>query len=153
MEPELRIFQIHDKCTGCGACVMACQHDCLDLQSDNEGFLYPQMAHADKCVQCRLCENVCHVLKIDICRDLSGGKNRLFLCFGTRMHAFLRTVLPAVHLLYSQIIYRLWKAWFSLVNIIGKKLVWNLTAPIDINCPCSEGQDILNRIRITFSRK
>ena len=42
---------------------MACQHDCLDLQSDNEGFLYPQMAHADKCVQCRLCENVCHVLK------------------------------------------------------------------------------------------
>lgn len=63
MEPELRIFQIHDKCTGCGACVMACQHDCLDLQSDNEGFLYPQMAHADKCVQCRLCENVCHVLK------------------------------------------------------------------------------------------
>lgn len=63
MEPELRIFQIHDKCTGCGACVIACQHDCLDLQPDNEGFLYPRMVHVDKCVQCRLCENVCHVLK------------------------------------------------------------------------------------------
>ena len=49
------------KCCGCSACVQRCPKQCISLQEDEEGFLYPQV---DKkiCVNCGLCEKVCPVL-------------------------------------------------------------------------------------------
>ena len=54
------IFSIDDKCTGCGACVSVCPKGCLSLDSDTEGFYYPNLK--DGCISCKLCEKVCHVL-------------------------------------------------------------------------------------------
>lgn len=48
-------------CCGCGACVQKCPKQCITLQVDNEGFLYPQ-TDAEKCVDCGLCEKVCPML-------------------------------------------------------------------------------------------
>lgn len=48
-------------CCGCGACAQICPQNCIGMQENNEGFLYP-VIHAEKCIQCRLCENVCPVL-------------------------------------------------------------------------------------------
>lgn len=48
-------------CTGCHACLNICPKKCITMESDNEGFLYPEV-DLDKCVDCGLCEKVCPVL-------------------------------------------------------------------------------------------
>lgn len=48
-------------CCGCGACVQKCPKQCISLQEDNEGFLYPYVDSAT-CIDCGLCEKVCPVL-------------------------------------------------------------------------------------------
>lgn len=47
-------------CTACGACVQKCPKQCIELQSDINGFLYPQIQVAE-CVSCGLCEKVCPI--------------------------------------------------------------------------------------------
>lgn len=48
-------------CCGCGACLSICPKNCITMQADNEGFLYPLVNEAD-CIDCGLCEKVCHEL-------------------------------------------------------------------------------------------
>ncbi|WP_298068264.1 polysaccharide pyruvyl transferase family protein [uncultured Mailhella sp.] len=45
-------------CTGCGACVNACEAGAIELKPDFQGFLKPQTDTA-KCVGCNRCVNVC----------------------------------------------------------------------------------------------
>lgn len=49
------------KCSGCSACVNVCPVQCISMEEDGEGFLYP---HVDtgRCAQCGVCEKVCPVL-------------------------------------------------------------------------------------------
>lgn len=46
------------KCCGCSACAQRCPKQCITMQEDAEGFLYPQV-DADVCIDCGLCEKVC----------------------------------------------------------------------------------------------
>lgn len=48
------------ECTGCGACVQSCPHDCMSLQPDAEGFLGPQI-DTGRCRQCGICVKRCPV--------------------------------------------------------------------------------------------
>ena len=48
-------------CCGCSACAQRCPKQCISMQMDNEGFLYPQV-DISKCVDCHLCEKVCPVI-------------------------------------------------------------------------------------------
>ena len=57
---KLKIFDISDTCTGCGACVNVCPKHCLRLEPDNEGFYMPK--YQDGCIECGMCEKVCHVI-------------------------------------------------------------------------------------------
>ena len=50
-----------DLCTACGACVSICNRNALRLISDENGFFQPSCDEA-KCIGCRQCESVCHVL-------------------------------------------------------------------------------------------
>lgn len=47
-------------CTGCGACVNVCPKQCITLQPNPQGHLFP---HIDKqaCVSCNLCRKTCPV--------------------------------------------------------------------------------------------
>lgn len=45
-------------CCGCEACVQACPKTCISMQSDPEGFLYPEV-DKDMCIECGLCERAC----------------------------------------------------------------------------------------------
>ena len=57
------MIQISDKtkCCGCTACASACPKNCISMQCDGEGFLYP-VVDVDSCVNCGLCERVCSQL-------------------------------------------------------------------------------------------
>lgn len=48
-------------CCGCSACVQRCPKQCISMQEDEEGFLYPQI-DLTQCINCGLCEKVCPVI-------------------------------------------------------------------------------------------
>ena len=53
------MIDIKDKkeCCGCSACIQKCPKQCISLQEDNEGFLYP-LVDKENCIDCGLCEKV-----------------------------------------------------------------------------------------------
>ena len=57
------MIQIKDKkdCCGCGACAQRCPKQCITMQADNEGFLYP-IVDSTTCINCGICEKVCPVI-------------------------------------------------------------------------------------------
>lgn len=57
------MITISDKrdCCGCSACATACPKQCISMEEDNEGFLYP-IIDKNKCIDCSLCEKVCPIL-------------------------------------------------------------------------------------------
>lgn len=58
----MRIEEIKEQCTGCGACASVCPIKCITMTADEEGFYYPQI-NSSFCVQCHKCEKVCHCLQ------------------------------------------------------------------------------------------
>ncbi len=49
------------KCCGCHACAQVCPKQCIKMEMDYEGFLYP-IVNKDTCIDCGLCEKVCPLL-------------------------------------------------------------------------------------------
>ena len=56
----IQVIQKKD-CCGCSACVGKCPKQCIRLEEDEEGFLYPKVDEA-VCIGCGICEKVCPVL-------------------------------------------------------------------------------------------
>mgnify|MGYP004474188087 CR=1 FL=1 len=54
------MIKIIDKmdCCGCTACASICPKNCIVMESDDEGFIYPRV-DLNSCAQCNLCEQVC----------------------------------------------------------------------------------------------
>ena len=52
----------YEKCTACGACVQKCPKNCIELKSDDNGFLYPNVKTTE-CIDCGLCNKVCPIDK------------------------------------------------------------------------------------------
>ena len=51
-----------NKCMGCSACSQVCPQDCIKMEPDEEGFLYP-VVDKEKCINCGSCDNVCPIMK------------------------------------------------------------------------------------------
>ena len=50
----------YEKCTACGACIQKCPNNCIELKSDDNGFLYPSI-NTRECIGCGLCDKVCPI--------------------------------------------------------------------------------------------
>ena len=48
-------------CCGCGACMQICPAQCIAMQEDKEGFLYPQV-DTRACNDCGQCEIICPII-------------------------------------------------------------------------------------------
>ncbi len=48
-------------CCGCSACQQRCPKQCITMQEDKEGFLYPHI-NSELCIDCGICEKVCPVI-------------------------------------------------------------------------------------------
>ena len=47
-------------CTGCNACAQKCPNNCITLEENQYGFIYPKVDETN-CISCNLCNNVCHL--------------------------------------------------------------------------------------------
>lgn len=47
-----------EKCSGCTACASICPQQCIEMETDEEGFLYP-VVDQQKCINCGRCHAVC----------------------------------------------------------------------------------------------
>ncbi len=61
-------------CCGCGACVNACPAQCISMEEDEEGFLYPK-ADETRCTDCGLCGRVC------VCQREEPSREKEPLCY------------------------------------------------------------------------
>ena len=57
------MITIKDKkdCCGCTACYNACPKKAIEMQADQEGFLYP-VIDQKKCVDCGICDATCPII-------------------------------------------------------------------------------------------
>ena len=66
------MIQISEKsmCVGCHACYSCCPLGCISMETDSEGFRYPNV---DKniCIDCKKCEKVCPVIQRPLLRDFT----------------------------------------------------------------------------------
>ncbi|MBR2971361.1 MAG: Coenzyme F420 hydrogenase/dehydrogenase, beta subunit C-terminal domain [Clostridia bacterium] len=74
------MIQIHNKkdCSGCSACANICPKNCIKMERDEMGFVYPKV-DADVCINCGRCETVCPILspaKENSPLAVIGAKNR-----------------------------------------------------------------------------
>lgn len=69
-EKKNKYIQIDDKseCCGCTACKSVCPKNAIEMQEDEEGFLYP-VINKEKCVNCGLCKKVCPILNKNKMKD------------------------------------------------------------------------------------
>lgn len=69
------MITIDDKknCSGCSACANICPVRAINMQPDNEGFLYPSI-DVTKCIKCNLCERICpYKSEWEPCEDKKEG--------------------------------------------------------------------------------
>lgn len=58
----MQIYKSKEMCTGCSACSNICEKHAIKMIPDEKGFLYP-VIDEDKCVECGMCQRVCHTYK------------------------------------------------------------------------------------------
>jgi len=56
----INVIDKHD-CCGCSGCASICGHKAIEMTTDNEGFLYPEI-NENLCTDCGLCERVCPII-------------------------------------------------------------------------------------------
>jgi coenzyme F420-reducing hydrogenase beta subunit len=59
----MKIICPEEQCTGCAACFNICPVNCIQMVSDAEGFLRPEIAD-DECTDCGACKRVCPMLNL-----------------------------------------------------------------------------------------
>lgn len=64
-------------CTACGACASICPKECINMEEGEYGFYYPSINN-DLCINCRLCEKVCHIITPEVSRRITDDNFYMF---------------------------------------------------------------------------
>lgn len=48
------------RCTGCKVCELVCPKNCIEMNKNEEGFIYPNIKK-EKCINCNLCSKFCTI--------------------------------------------------------------------------------------------
>ena len=62
------VFTNKENCSGCSACHQICPRNAITMESDQEGFLYPNI-NQDLCIDCKMCIKSCPLLKDGNCKE------------------------------------------------------------------------------------
>lgn len=65
------IYASKDKCSGCTSCAASCPMQCIQMMSDEEGFVYP-IVDEIRCIQCGKCKRVCPVIAAENGQDFTN---------------------------------------------------------------------------------
>lgn len=65
-------IQKKTQCSGCRSCEQACPYACIEMQSDEEGFIYPKV-NQEKCIGCNACNKACPIETISLSKSISSG--------------------------------------------------------------------------------
>lgn len=65
---KIVLFNDKKDCTGCGCCFLVCPSHAIKMETDEEGFDYPNIDHS-KCIKCSLCVRSCPIIGKDNERD------------------------------------------------------------------------------------
>ncbi|WP_157153313.1 polysaccharide pyruvyl transferase family protein [Brachyspira murdochii] len=57
-----------NKCSGCNACFSICPTKAINMEYDEEGFLYPIVTH-NKCTNCGLCSKICPEISFEFINE------------------------------------------------------------------------------------
>ena len=57
-KPLPELYEARENCCGCTACFAVCPVGAIEMEPDDEGFLYPTV-DAERCVRCYRCLSVC----------------------------------------------------------------------------------------------
>ncbi|MEE0109204.1 MAG: Coenzyme F420 hydrogenase/dehydrogenase, beta subunit C-terminal domain [Merdibacter sp.] len=71
------MISIPKYCTGCTACVSICPNNCIKMEKDKEGFVYPKI-NKESCIECGLCEKVCPII------NCYGHETDLMKCYAIK---------------------------------------------------------------------
>ena len=53
------LYQRKQDCCGCELCSIVCSKHIIEMQEDEEGFLYPYIVNESACINCKRCLTVC----------------------------------------------------------------------------------------------
>lgn len=53
------LYQKKQDCCGCELCSIVCSKHIIEMQEDEEGFLYPHIINEEVCIDCKHCLNIC----------------------------------------------------------------------------------------------
>ena len=73
----IQINKQKTNCCGCRGCVQICPKQCISMQEDNEGFLYP-VVDTGQCIDCNLCEKVCPEINTDMPDSATTLNTRIY---------------------------------------------------------------------------
>lgn len=55
----MNVYMTKEECSGCRACEQICPRQCITMEADQEGFLYP-VVNEELCISCGKCKEVCN---------------------------------------------------------------------------------------------